>query len=105
MPVGESIFALLEAMGGCRERSRLERLWQSWSSVVGEDLALMARPLGHKEKTLLLGADDSMDMQEVRLREAEILERVNGFLQTEYFSRLKVGLEAAARRGRRRSRQ
>lgn len=96
--ISENIFTLLESMGGQRERGLLDGLWQNWNNVLGAELAGIAAPLGHKKDTLLLGAQDAMDIQELYLRSAEVLERVNNFLKFNYFSRLKVTLAPGDRK-------
>lgn len=89
--VDESIYLLLRKMGGNPERARLGGLWRNWQEVVGEELAWTA-PKGHKGDILLLWAEDSMEMQELSLLSSEILQRVNAWLKTEYFSRIKINL-------------
>lgn len=102
--LGEALTALLESMGGTRERAGLQRLWDNWEATLGAELAAVARPLGHKAPrkpgaapgpggaTLLLSAEDAMLLQELRMRSTEILERVNGFLGQAYFAEVKVSL-------------
>ena len=58
-------------------RSRLGHLWQNWNMVMGEDLAPLARPLGHHRDMLLIGAEDAMLAQELHLMSGELLERVD----------------------------
>ena len=60
--------------------------------VMGEDLASLAIPLGHKKNTLRLGAEDSMAAQEIAMQSTEVLERVNAFMSEQYFSRVQVEL-------------
>lgn len=102
VPLGEALLALLKSMGGTPERAGLQRLWDNWETVLGEELAGLAQPLGHRAATgkaqdagraiLLLGAPDAMLLQELRFRGEEILERVNGFLGRAYFCEVKVSL-------------
>lgn len=102
--VAEGLAALLESMGGTRERAGLQRLWDNWETALGDELAALALPLGHKAPRragagnagggaiLLLAAEDAMLLQELSLRSCEILERVNGFLGQAYFGEVKVSL-------------
>lgn len=102
--LGEALLALLQSMGGSPERAGLQRLWDNWESVLGEELAGIAQPLGYhagrgegkagsgEGVTLLLAAPDAMLLQELRFRGEEILERVNGFLGKAYFCEVKVSL-------------
>ncbi len=106
-PLGEGLRALLAAMGGTPGRAGLQNLWDNWEAALGEELAELARPLGHHEghqreepgspasaggAVLLLGAEDAMLLQELRFRGEEILARVNGYLGQVYFSEVQVQL-------------
>jgi Protein of unknown function (DUF721). len=93
---GEGIHALFERLGG-QEQMRLTALWRQWETVMGEQIASLSYPLGHKDDDLALGADDSMALQELSLLGAEILERANAFMGREFFSTVTVQL----RQGRR----
>lgn len=102
--LGESLAALLEAMGGTPERAGLQRLWDNWETALGAELAALAMPLGQRAgrsparageregATLLLGAEDAMLLQELRFRGDEILARVNAFLGQPYFGAVQVSL-------------
>lgn len=84
--------AVLQALGGGPERARLCRLWQNWSMVMGPELAPLTLPLGHHKDLLLIGAEDAMLVQELHLLSNEILERVNAFMESPFFSAVKVSL-------------
>lgn len=88
---GEALLKLFEHMGG-RHQPRLVQLWRHWDMVLGEYLASLGRPLGHKEGTLLIGAEDTMAMQELSMQSVEILERVNAFMAEGFFEKIKVEL-------------
>lgn len=75
-----------------RRQRFIAALWQNWSMILGEELAGIALPMGHKEQTLVIGAEDNMAMQELSMQSPEILERVNAFMDQEYFSKVKVVL-------------
>lgn len=91
--VGSNIYNLLHAMGGNPGRSRLARLWSDWGKVVGEEFAWV-EPLGHKNDTLFLGVEDAMEIQEVTMRSTELLGLVNAYMESEYFTRLKISLRS-----------
>ena len=98
---------LLERLGG-QEQGKLVSLWKNWDQIMGEEVTALGRPLGHKkhagcsagdgakdwakDRTLNIGADDSMALQELSLRSPEILERANAALGSEFFTEVKVSL-------------
>lgn len=90
--VGEVLSQVLEGLGADPVRMRLIQLWRNWEMVMGPELAPLARPLGHRGDVLLIGAEDAMLMQELHLQSAEILERVNAFMEGPYFACVKVSL-------------
>lgn len=91
--IGSSIYNLLHAMGGNPGRGRLARLWSDWENVVGEEFAWV-EPLGHKNDILFLGVEDAMEIQEITMRSTEILRLVNAYMESEYFTRLKISLRS-----------
>ncbi len=68
------------------------QICQHWSQVVGSELAALARPLGRKKNTLILGAEDSLVIQEITLQQSEILNRISLFCGVDLFDRLRVEL-------------
>ena len=93
MEVMASVLAGLGAAPGQGEgRARLQQLWLNWDMVMGPDLAPLARPMGHHRDLLLIGAEDAMLAQELHLMSAELLERVNAFMETPFFNGVKVSL-------------
>lgn len=89
--IGDEVFILLKAMGGSPERARLASLWRDWDKVMGAEFASTI-PLGHHERILFLGVEDAMEIQELSLQSALILERVNAYMEKEYFSRLRISI-------------
>ncbi len=87
--VSQAIFKSVGEYG--RERFQLAELWKNWSTVLGS-IANMARPLGTRKSTLLLGVENPVAMQELSYYSPEILERVNGFLQKKTFDKVKFDL-------------
>ena len=67
---------------------RLTSLWPAWPEIMGPELAKLARPLGHKRRTLLIGCEDPYLMQELTLMAPRILHNVNGFLGQEFFDKV-----------------
>lgn len=87
--IGNQVYELLGSMGGAPERFRLFSLWAEWENVVGAELARIAVPAGSHGHTLLLAAQDAMQIQELRFQSCDILERVNSFLGSGYFTSLR----------------
>ena len=80
------------SLGASPEQAKLSRLWRSWDAVLGPDLAPLARPLGHHDDKLLIGAEDAVLLQELYYIGPEIVRRVNEFLQEDFFTAVKVSL-------------
>ena len=78
------------------EEMRLTRLWMAWNEVLGDDLAMLVKPLGRRERTLLLGVEDSMVMQEAHYHLQLIMQKVNDFLGDmmggHYFEKAQLSL-------------
>lgn len=83
---------VLRGLGSSPDQARLSLLWRHWEVVMGAELAPLARPLGHRDAMLLVGADDAMSLQELHLQSDEILERVNAFMEKPFFHTVKVSL-------------
>lgn len=88
------VFALLKKMGGSPARGRLACLWRQWNEVMGEDLAGLASPLGSRGKTLLIAAENAIQLQELHFYCDELRERANAFLGCEYFESARIELIA-----------
>jgi len=71
---------------------RLVRLWREWENVVGADVAELARPLGHKDGTLLLFTHDSIAAQQLTYYVPELLERINAFFGELVFDKVRFEL-------------
>ncbi|MDR3319761.1 MAG: DUF721 domain-containing protein [Desulfovibrio sp.] len=82
---------VLRILGASPERARLVQLWNNWGMVMGP-LASLALPLGTRGDMLLLGAPDSMALQEIHLQSEEILERVNAFMDGPLFAAVNLSL-------------
>ncbi|MDR3357289.1 MAG: DUF721 domain-containing protein [Desulfovibrio sp.] len=84
--------AVFSALGVGPEHARLIQLWKNWSMVMGPELTPMALPLGARRDLLLVGAPDSMALQEIHLLGAEILERANAFMECPFFTAVNASL-------------
>ncbi|WP_428564600.1 MAG: DUF721 domain-containing protein [Solidesulfovibrio sp. DCME] len=63
-----------------------------WAEIVGPETAELLRPLGHRRRDLILGADDPVVMQEMLFAAPEILSLVNAALGQEAFDRVRFDL-------------
>lgn len=75
-----------------QERFHLLQLWDNWPMVMGEELCELAQPLGAKEQTLVIGAEDNMLLHELSFQATEIIDRANAFMNAPYFSQLRLEL-------------
>jgi len=89
--IGEALDRLLQRTGA-GTGFKLAQLWRNWDMVMGEELRLLAIPLGHRKTTLIIGAEDNMAQQELTYYTYEIIERVNAFLDEPFFDRVQVDL-------------
>ncbi len=87
LAASDRVFDLLRTMGGDLP-PRLTRLWQAWPELVGPDLAVMARPLGHRRRSLILGGDDPIVLQELSFFAPQFLDKANAFLGEEFFDKV-----------------
>ena len=72
----------------------IARLWRNWPELLGPEIADMIRPLGHRKETMVLGATNSMVMQEFAFFAQTILDKANAFLGTPYFRKVTIELMA-----------
>ncbi|MFP4657061.1 MAG: DUF721 domain-containing protein [Desulfonatronovibrionaceae bacterium] len=91
-PAGSQLQDCLRGLDREGINRALVRLWSAWSDVFGPEMSAMLRPLGHKKQVLIVGCEDSLIMQEMNYFQKEILRRVNSFLQTEYFDKVRLEL-------------
>ncbi len=68
------------------------KICENWRRIVGDELADLASPLGRKKSTLILGAQDSIVIQELTFQQEELLQRANEFCGVVLFDNLRVEL-------------
>jgi len=71
---------------------RLTLLWKHWDMVMGTEFAACAAPLGHRNQTLIVGAEDAMAAQELAMQTPELLERANAFMDGRFFTKIQIEL-------------
>ena len=92
--LSEGLSALL-SRGEAGKRRRYYELWRDWPRAVGEDVAALCRPLGHRRGILIAGVEDTVAMQELSYATPEILARVNGYLGENCFDKVQFDLLGA----------
>jgi hypothetical protein len=89
--LAESIERFVTDKEAASRRSFVE-VCRRWVEIVGPETAELVRPLGHRRRDLLLGADDPVAMQEMLFAAPEILSLVNTALGHEAFDRVRFDL-------------
>ena len=89
--ISDLVRAFLDRSRQGRDLTLIE-LWRHWDTVLGPGLAGLALPMGHKDATLLIAAEDHLIMQELSFLTPEILERVNAFLEEDRFQEVHLSL-------------
>jgi len=94
LSAGEGLDALVRRMGknGIDDNQMLRQLWMNWDMVMGDELAALAFPLGHRKDILLVGGEDNLVLQELSFQAEEILERANAFMGTPTFMKVELHL-------------
>lgn len=93
--IDAGLAALFKSLGG-ESQPRLITLWKRWAEIMGDETAALGAPLGHKERTLIIGAEDAMALQELSMMGPDIAERANEFLEEDLFD----GVSAVLMQGR-----
>ncbi|MBO4295705.1 MAG: DUF721 domain-containing protein [Desulfovibrio sp.] len=82
---------LLDALaGGDAMRREFCELWRNWKLVMGDDIALLAVPLGHRDRRLLVGAEDGMAMTELGFLREEMVARANAFFEKPWLEECQI---------------
>lgn len=59
---------------------------------MGPETARMVKPLGRRNSTLILGAQDSIVIQEISFLSDRIIELINSFCGSDFFDKVRVEL-------------
>lgn len=89
---GSLVRVWLAGKGCDPRREHLEQLWKNWGMVMGQEISLLARPLGHREGILLVGGEDNPVLQELSYYAPEMLDRANAFMGEEFFHKVELYL-------------
>ncbi|WP_291323599.1 DUF721 domain-containing protein [Desulfonatronospira sp.] len=68
------------------------KVCENWRTIVGDEDADLVSPVERKKNTLILGAHDSIVIQELTFRKDDLLEKVNAYCGKVLFDNLKVEL-------------
>lgn len=85
--VAEAFQSLVERRGDPTIEKRLS-LWSHWDSLMGSPIVDLGFPIETKGKTIIMGAENSMAMQELSMLAPTILHRVNEFLGEKMFTKV-----------------
>lgn len=96
--LGTGIYSLLTAMGGSRPKSRLNDLWHNWNEIMGEEISALMSDFGSHGETLILEAENALQLQNLQFLAEEVREKANAFLGEEYFSSARVSLYGPSRK-------
>lgn len=91
----KSVASALQEYFSRREMNRqlqIARLWVNWSRIFGEQVSGMARPLGTRKRTLVIGGEDGVALQELSFYSQEILDRIEEFLGWQPFDKVSFEL-------------
>ncbi len=83
---------IMLAKGYSEIQKKINILYDHWDMTLGEELAQIAFPIGHRGKILLIAGEDSISMNELTYAKDDILERVHTFLEEEYFEKIELHL-------------
>jgi len=89
--LSESIDRFVETREAADRRLFVETC-RRWKEIVGPVIGELVRPLGHRRRELLLGADDPVAMQEMVFAAPEIIARINASLGHAAFDRVRFDL-------------
>lgn len=73
---------------GIKTELDIAKIWNYWSMILGPQLADLAKPLGRRKKTLIIGAKNSTIMQELNFSSQEILDKIYDFLGWQPFDNI-----------------
>ncbi|MGM0645185.1 MAG: DUF721 domain-containing protein [Thermodesulfobacteriota bacterium] len=92
----EDIKSTLESLLGDKDNASFQQdlvqLWRRWPEIIGAETAQLVKPLGHRQATLILGAQDAVTLQEASFAQEEILEEIAAFFGRQPFDKVKFEL-------------
>ncbi len=91
-PLSSITSNFLKEKGLTEIQKKLFILYEHWDMVLGDYLAPLALPIGHRGKILLVAVEDNIVMSELTYSCQEILDRVHTFLDMQYFEKIELHL-------------
>ena len=67
-------------------------IWKHWDRIIGPGLQDLARPLGKRKRTLVVGVANSLVMQECVFYSEQILEKIADYLDWQPFDKISFEL-------------
>ncbi|MBM3215411.1 DUF721 domain-containing protein [Candidatus Poribacteria bacterium] len=96
----DAVIERLFAKRGYDRRRRIERVFDVWDEVLGEELAKLARPLSVEDGLLTVTVPDSAAASEVSFSREAILHRINDYLGVPAVDDLRTRVQERSRRPR-----
>lgn len=92
----EDLQATLKSLLQDKDHTHLQQdlvqLWRRWPEIIGAETAQLVKPLGHRQATLILGAQDAVTLQEASFAQEEILDEIATFFGRQPFDKVKFEL-------------
>jgi hypothetical protein len=70
----------------------LASLWREWPRLFAEAPFDLGRPLGGRDRVLVVGVEDPLAMQELSFARQDLLTRANAFLGEQCFDKVRLEL-------------
>lgn len=86
------LFARFASRPKIRRKLRLAALWREWGRLFADAPFDLGRPLGERERVLVVGVEDPLAMQELGFVRPDILARANAFLGEQCFDKVRFEL-------------
>lgn len=97
--MSELLNSLIQKKGWKKQISR-NRVFLLWDRIVGEDIAVHARPFVVRGRTLWLNVSDSVWMQQLQFQKMTILERVKQVLPGSSINDIRFQIDTSLGRPR-----
>ncbi|MBF0480145.1 MAG: DUF721 domain-containing protein [Desulfovibrionaceae bacterium] len=86
------LFARFAARPKVARKLRIASLWREWPRLFADAPFDLGRPLGERDRVLVVGVEDPLAMQELSFGRTDILTRANEFLGEQCFDKVRFEL-------------